>query len=86
MGRIDSAGSLGVFATDPTTHGTKTVNTLSQTVDARTEVQEGEGDADGELRVRGLPDQPSDWEPFSLPSGHRLATVLAGAVVRPTGR
>ncbi|WP_226010979.1 DUF7504 family protein [Halomicrobium salinisoli] len=65
-GRIDSARGLGVFAIDPTTHDTKTVNTLGQAVDGRVEVRDAEGDADGELRVRGLPDQPSGWRPFSL--------------------
>lgn len=66
-GRIDSADGLGVFAIDPTTHDTKTVNTLSQATDGRIEVRDAEeSDAEGELRVRGLPDQPSDWQPFSL--------------------
>lgn len=68
-GRIDSADGLGVFAIDPTTHDTRTVNTLSQAADGRIEVREPESEAgDGELRVRGLPDQPSGWQPFSLPS------------------
>ncbi len=66
-GRIDSADGLGVFAIDPTTHDTKTVNTLSQAADGRIEVRgPEETDADGELRVRGLPDQPSEWQPFRL--------------------
>ena len=67
-GRIDSADGLGVFAIDPTTHDTKTVNTLSQVVDGRIEVRETTGDADGELQVRGLADQPDGWHPFMLPS------------------
>jgi KaiC/GvpD/RAD55 family RecA-like ATPase len=68
-GRIDSADGLGVFTLDPTTHDTKTVNTLSQAADGRIEVREPEGvEGDGELRVRGLPDQPSGWQPFELPS------------------
>lgn len=67
-GRIDSAGGLGVFAIDPTTHDEQTVNTLSQAADGRIEVREAEAsDADGELRVRGLSDQPDGWQPFSLP-------------------
>ena len=65
-GRIDSADGLGVFAIDPTTHDEKTINTLSQTVDGRIEIREADGDGDGELRVRGLPDQPSEWTPFTL--------------------
>jgi KaiC/GvpD/RAD55 family RecA-like ATPase len=68
-GRIDSAGGLGAFTIDPTTHDTQTVNTLCQVADGRIDVREPEvEDADGELRVRGLPDQPSGWQPFSLPS------------------
>jgi hypothetical protein len=54
-GRIDSAGGLGVFTLDPTTHDTQTVNTLSQVADGRIDIREPEeGDADGELRIRGL--------------------------------
>ena len=68
-GRIDSAGGLGIFVIDPTTHDERTVNTLGQVADGRIEVREYDGDdesVDGELRVRGLPDQPSGWQPFSL--------------------
>lgn len=63
-GRIDSADGLGVFTIDPTTHDTSTVNTLSQAADGRIEVREAEGD--GELRVRGRPNQPDSWQLFSL--------------------
>lgn len=66
-GRIDSAGGLGVFALDPTTHDTKTVNTLSQAADGRIEVRNVDDEtADGELRAQGLANQPSGWTPFSL--------------------
>lgn len=65
-GRIDSAGGLGVMAIDPTTHDTRTVNTLSQVADGKVEIRDHDGEYDGELRVRGLPDQPSEWTPFSL--------------------
>lgn len=68
-GRIDSAGGLGVMLMDPTTHDTQTISTLSQVADGKIEVQEYTGDSteyDGELRVRGLPDQPSEWTPFSV--------------------
>jgi KaiC/GvpD/RAD55 family RecA-like ATPase len=64
--RIDSADGIGVFAIDPTTHDTRTINTLSQVADGRIEVREAD-DADGELRVRGLAGQPDDWQPFTLP-------------------
>jgi len=68
-GRIDSAGGLGAFTIDPTTHDTQTVNTLSQVADGRIDVREPEtDDADGELRIRGLSGQPSGWQPFSLPA------------------
>jgi len=67
-GRIDSADGLGLFSIDPTTHDTKTVNTISQVADGRIEVREPESsDADGEVRVRGLRDQPDGWQPFTLP-------------------
>jgi len=68
-GRIDSANGLGVFSIDPTTHDTKTVNTLSQVADGRIEVREAETDdhdAEAELRIRGLADQPNGWQPFTL--------------------
>lgn len=64
-GRIDSAGGLGLFTLDPTTHDTQTVNTLGQVTDGRIEVREAD-DGTGELRVRGLPGHSSEWKPFSL--------------------
>ncbi|MES3518170.1 MAG: hypothetical protein PPP58_10945 [Natronomonas sp.] len=67
--RIDSADGLGVFVIDPTTHDEQTVSTLQQTVDALIEVQETDGDGDGELRIRGIRGQPDGWQPFSLPGG-----------------
>ncbi len=63
--RIDSAGGLGVFTLDPESHEIQTVNTLSQVADGRIEVRESD-DADGELRVAGLSDQPREWTPFVL--------------------
>jgi KaiC/GvpD/RAD55 family RecA-like ATPase len=65
-GRIDSADGLGVFALDPSTHDDRTVNVLSQVADGRIDVRESE-EADGELRVRGLPGQPEGWQQFTLP-------------------
>lgn len=67
-GRIDSADGLGVMSLDPTMHDSRTINTLSQVADGRIEVRDhDDSEYDGELRVRGLPDQPGDWTPFSLP-------------------
>jgi len=65
--RIDSAEGVGVFSMDPTTHDEQTVNMFHQVVDGLVEVREADGDADGELRVRGLRDQPDDWQSFDLP-------------------
>lgn len=68
-GRIDSAGGLGVLLMDPTTHDEQTINTLSQVADGQIEVRDHEGDddtADGDLRVRGLPNQTGEWTPFTL--------------------
>lgn len=68
-GRIESAEGLGVLAIDPTIQDTKSINTFSQVTDGRIEVrepEEPEDGTDGELRVRGLPNQPSGWQPFSL--------------------
>lgn len=68
-GRIDSANGLGVLLIDPTTHDTKTINTLSQVADGKIEVRDYDGDSseyDGELRVRGLPEQSSEWTSFAL--------------------
>jgi KaiC/GvpD/RAD55 family RecA-like ATPase len=64
--RIKSAGGLGVFTIDPTTHDTKTVNTLAQVAEGRIDVRESD-EAAGELRVRGLPGRSGGWRPFSLP-------------------
>lgn len=64
--RIESAGGLGVFTVDPTTHDTKVVNTLSQAMDGRIEVRETDDEGRHELRVRGLLDQPSGWQAFEL--------------------
>lgn len=69
-GRIDSADGFGVFSIDPTTHDTSTMNMLNQFVDGQIEVREttdDADDADGELRVRGLRNQPDGWRPFTLP-------------------
>lgn len=66
-GRISALGGLGIFFIDPQSHDTKSTNMLTQVSDGRIDVREATGDAaDGELRVRGLPDQSRDWQPFTL--------------------
>lgn len=58
-GRVASTAGLGVFFVDPSTQEETVVNTLSQFLDGRIDVREGE---DGpELRTRGAVDGPSDW-------------------------
>jgi hypothetical protein len=64
--RIDSADGIGVFAIDPTTHDTQTVNLMNQVADGRIDVRETDDEADGELRIRGLHDQPDGWHTFSF--------------------
>jgi KaiC/GvpD/RAD55 family RecA-like ATPase len=59
-GRVSSADGLGVYVIDPSSHDDQTTQTLNQLFDGRVDVREAE---DGpELRVRGLADQPSDWQ------------------------
>jgi KaiC/GvpD/RAD55 family RecA-like ATPase len=75
-GRIESADGLGVFTINPSAHDSQTVSTLSQVADGKIEVQnveEGDefADADGKLRVRGLRNQSSGWQPFTLPHSSR---------------
>jgi KaiC/GvpD/RAD55 family RecA-like ATPase len=61
-GRVSSADGLGVYVIDPSSHDDQTVQTLNQLFDGRIDVREGE---DGpEMRVRGLSDQPREWQTF----------------------
>lgn len=64
--RIESAGGLAVFAVDPTTHDTKTINTLTQVADGRIDVRDSD-DGDGELESHGLSGQSEGWQSFRLP-------------------
>ncbi|MDZ7701222.1 MAG: hypothetical protein U5J98_03695 [Halobacteriales archaeon] len=58
-GRVASTDGLGVFFVDPSTQDDAVVNTLSQFLDGRIDVRDGE---DGpELRTRGTVEGPSDW-------------------------
>lgn len=63
VGRIDSVDGFGVLLIDPAIHDEQTTSTLSQFCAGRIEVRDGE-DAP-ELRTRGLPDQPREWQAFS---------------------
>lgn len=66
-GRIAAIGGVGIFYIDPTSHDTESTNMLTQLADGRIEVREAEDNQqEGELRVRGLPDQSRRWTPFSL--------------------
>lgn len=66
-GRIETAGGLGVFTINPAANDDKTVSTLEQVADGKIEVRDADSDADGELRTRGLSEQPTEWTPFTLP-------------------
>lgn len=63
VGRIDSVDGLGVLLIDPAIHDEQTISTLSQFCGGRIEVRDGEEGP--ELRSRGLPNQPREWQPFS---------------------
>ena len=64
-GRIRSAGGLGIFVLDPDAQDQQTNHTLARAFDGRVEVRES---GDGyELRVRGLENQPEEWQRFTLP-------------------
>lgn len=57
--RIRTADGLGVCAIDPSAHDEQVVNSIAQPFDGRIDVREVDGTI--ELRVTGLPDQPSEW-------------------------
>lgn len=57
--RIRTADGLGICAIDPSAHDEQVVKSIAQPFDARVDVREVEGTI--ELRVTGLPDQPSEW-------------------------
>ncbi|WP_254272221.1 DUF7504 family protein [Haloarcula marina] len=59
--RIRTADGLGVCAIDPDAHGEQVVGSITQPFDARVDVRST--DEGLELRVMGLPDQPSEWTP-----------------------
>jgi len=60
--RIRTADGLGICAIDPSAHEEQVVNSIAQPFDGRIDVREHDGAV--ELRVQGLPDQPSEWTPL----------------------
>lgn len=62
-GRISATDGLGVFLIDPSTQDERVVSTITQLCDGRVDVR-GREDGGGELRVRGLEDQPYGWMDF----------------------
>ena len=63
-GRIRTADGLGVCAIDPGTVDDQTLSSLAQAFDGQVELRE-EGD-ERAVRIRGLADQPDDWQPVDL--------------------
>lgn len=61
-GRVASTDGLGVFLVDPSTQDETVVDTVSQFLDGRIDVREGDDGA--ELRCRGQVDGPDSWTAF----------------------
>ncbi|MUV61196.1 hypothetical protein [Halobacterium sp. CBA1126] len=64
VGRIDAVDGVGVFSIDPGMHDDQTVSTITQFCSARIDVRETESGQ--ELRTRGIPDQPREWQSFDV--------------------
>jgi hypothetical protein len=62
-GRIRSAGQLGVFVFSPSMHDDRVSNIITQPFDAAIDVQLTD-DGVREMKMAGLPDQPSTWTPI----------------------
>lgn len=62
-GRIATMGGFGAFLLDPTAQDERVNSTIEQLCDGRLDVREDE-DGAFELRLRGLPDQPTGWTPY----------------------
>ena len=60
--RIRTADGLGLCVIDPDAHDERVVNSVAQAFDGRIEVRERNDRS--EIRVRGLPDQPTEWTPM----------------------
>lgn len=61
-GRISAADALGFGTLDADAHDDQTVNTIRQLFDGLVETRAGENGR--ELRVRGLPEAPTEWREF----------------------
>jgi hypothetical protein len=59
--RIRTADGLGVCAIDPSAHEAQVISSIAHPFDARIDVRERDGRI--ELKVTGLPDQPTEWTP-----------------------
>jgi hypothetical protein len=59
---VASIDGLGVFFIDPSTQDDAVVNTLSQFLDGRIDVRDGEDGS--ELRSRGAVEGPRDWTAY----------------------
>lgn len=67
--RIDAVDGIGVLLVDPAIHDERAISTLSQFCGGRIDVRDSEEGP--ELRARGLPDQPREWQPFDPIGGER---------------
>ncbi|WP_135366401.1 DUF7504 family protein [Halosimplex halophilum] len=63
-GRIRTADGLGVCAVDPSAVDDRTVSSIAQAFDGKVELREADGQR--AIRVRGLADQPEEWQPVDL--------------------
>lgn len=61
-GRLRHADAFGVGVVDGAAHDAQTLSLFGSLFDGMVEVRET--DAGEQLRVRGLPDQPRDWQPL----------------------
>lgn len=63
-GRIRTADGLGVCAIDPGTVDQQTLSSIAQAFDGQVELRDDDGER--AIRVRGLPDQPEEWQPIEF--------------------
>ncbi|WP_324759292.1 DUF7504 family protein [Haloarcula sp. GH36] len=57
--RIRTADGLGVCVIDPSAHDDRVLGSIAQAFDGRIDLRESESGQ--EIRVSGLPDQPTEW-------------------------